>query len=204
MYIAGANAQFEIHTLAGVEINTCLFQTGCQLSSAASVPLLKLCLLAQFLWRETNVLDNCQMALLPRIERREFNLCMVHGNFSVPFYFGVVTVFLCQSINKKAHQICTYVYMGVSMYVCVCVYVCIGVYYLPLLHSCAPKRTCVMDDLNVWFDLTSVKFGSTRRSMIRNTNGKRGGCVSNVCVYKYIQAREIIRKSSIPYHIRRK
>ena len=125
MYIAGASAQFEIHTLAGVEINTCLFQTGCQLSSAASVPLLKLCLLAQFLWRETNVLDNCQMALLPRIERREFNPCMVHGNFSVPFYFGVVTVFLCQSINKKAHQICTYVYMGVSMYVCVCVYRCV-------------------------------------------------------------------------------
>ena len=36
MYIASARAQFKINTHTRVEIDTCAFQTGCQLSSAAT------------------------------------------------------------------------------------------------------------------------------------------------------------------------
>ena len=60
MYVAWTRAPLKINT--AVEINTCSFKTGCQLSSAASASSLKLSLLGQSLLHGRNVLDNCQLA----------------------------------------------------------------------------------------------------------------------------------------------
>ena len=49
--------------LTGVEINTYVFQTGSQLSDATSALSMGLRLSTQFLWHETNVLDNWQLAV---------------------------------------------------------------------------------------------------------------------------------------------
>ena len=73
-------------THTDVEINTCAFQTGCQLSSAASGMSLGLCLLTQFKWHEANVLDNWQLAVLPQCKGCEFNPCRVHDDLSVPLW----------------------------------------------------------------------------------------------------------------------
>ena len=70
-------------THTGVEIDTCAFQTGCQLSSAASGMSLGLCFFTQF--HEANVLDNWQLAVLPQSGCREFNSHRVHDNSSVTF-----------------------------------------------------------------------------------------------------------------------
>ena len=66
--------------------NTCAFQTGCQLSSAASGMSLELRFLTQFQWREVYVLDNWQLAELPQSGGREFNPRRVHFNLSVPLW----------------------------------------------------------------------------------------------------------------------
>ena len=71
-------------THTGVEIDTCAFQTGCQLSSAASGMSLELCFLTQFQWREAIVLDNWQLAELPQSGGHGFDLRRVHDNLLVP------------------------------------------------------------------------------------------------------------------------
>ena len=53
--------------------------------STSTRAILTLCL-AQYLWCGTNVLDNWQLAVLLKSERREFNAHMVHDNFSVPLW----------------------------------------------------------------------------------------------------------------------
>ena len=73
-------------THTGVEIDTCAFQTGCQLSSAASGMSLELRFLARFQWREAYVLDNWQLAELPQSGGREFDPRRVHDNLSVPLW----------------------------------------------------------------------------------------------------------------------
>ena len=73
-------------THTGVEIDTCAFQTGCQLSSAASGMSLGLCFLTQFQWHEAIVLDNWQLAELPQSGGREFNPRRVQDNSSVPLW----------------------------------------------------------------------------------------------------------------------
>ena len=55
MYAPGRRSQL---THISVEIDTCAFQAGCQLSSAASGMSLELRFLARFQWREAYVLDN--------------------------------------------------------------------------------------------------------------------------------------------------
>ena len=77
-------AQKLTHT--GVEIDTCAFQTGCQLSSAAANMSLELRFLTQFQWREAYVLDNWQLAELPQSGGREFDPRRVHDNLSVPLW----------------------------------------------------------------------------------------------------------------------
>ena len=67
-------------THKGVEMDTCAFQTGCQLSSAASGMSLRLCCSKQFQRHEANVLDNWQLAVLPQSGGREFNPHWVHDN----------------------------------------------------------------------------------------------------------------------------
>ena len=73
-------------THTGVEIDTCAFQTGCQLSSAATGMSLELRFLARFQWREAYVLDNWQLAELPQSGGREFDPRRVHDNLSVPLW----------------------------------------------------------------------------------------------------------------------
>ena len=76
-------AQFKL-THTGVE--TCAFQTGCQLSSAASGMSLELCFLTQFKWRDAHVLVNWQLADLPKSGGREFNPRRVHDVLWVPLW----------------------------------------------------------------------------------------------------------------------
>ena len=73
-------------THTGVEIDTCAFQTGCQLSSAASGMSLELRFLTQLQWHEAHVLDNWQLAEMPQSGGREFDPRRVHDNLSVPLW----------------------------------------------------------------------------------------------------------------------
>ena len=80
IYIASARTQFKINT----HNCTCAFQTGCQLSSAASGMSLGLCFLTQFQWHETNELDNWLLAVLSQSGGHEFNPRRVYMRFPVP------------------------------------------------------------------------------------------------------------------------
>ena len=96
-------------THTGVEIDTCAFQTGCPLPSAASGMSLRLRFFTQFQWREAYVLDNWQLAELPQSGGREFDPRRVHVN---PIYrfLRFICVSLCQSIKIKP----TKIYVSVS------------------------------------------------------------------------------------------
>ena len=125
-------------THTGVEIDTCAFQTGCQLSSAATGMSLELRFLALFQWREAYVLDNWQLAELPQSGGREFD--PRRSTIIYRFLCGFICVSLCQSIKIKPTNmyVCMYVCMYISMvwygmvwmdgwmdgWMCVCVYVC--------------------------------------------------------------------------------
>ena len=76
-------------THTGVEIDTCAFQTGCQLSSAATGMSLELRFLARFQWREAYVLDNWQLAEILQSGGREFDPHRVHDNSSVPLWVNM-------------------------------------------------------------------------------------------------------------------
>ena len=84
-------------THTDVEIDTCAFQTGCQLSSAASGMSLELRFLTQCQWREAYVLDNWQLAELPQSGGREFDPRRVHDNLSVPLW-------VCMRFPVPEHQ----------------------------------------------------------------------------------------------------
>ena len=88
MYVCVYVCMYVWLTHTGVEIDTCAFQTGCQLSSAALVMSMELCFFTQFQWREAYVLDNCnwQLAELPQSGGREFDPRRVHDNLSVPLW----------------------------------------------------------------------------------------------------------------------
>ena len=92
-------------THTGVEIDTCSFQTGCQLSSAASGMSLELFVFfTQFEWHEANVLDNWQLGELPQSGGREFDPRWVHDNISVPLW--VYMPFPLPQHEKLNQQIC--------------------------------------------------------------------------------------------------
>ena len=58
----------------GVEINTCLFKTGLSVVQRRLGPdILIVLFFAQFRWSETNMLDNCQLAMLPQSGSSEFD-----------------------------------------------------------------------------------------------------------------------------------
>ena len=84
-------------THACVEIDTCAFQTGCQLPRAASGMSLGLCFLTQFQWHEAIVLDKWQLAELPQSGGREFDPRRVHDNLSVPLW-------VCMRFPVPEHQ----------------------------------------------------------------------------------------------------
>ena len=94
-----------------VEIDTCAFQTGCQLSSVASGMSLELRFFARFQWREAYVLDNWQLAEMPQSGGREFDPRRVHDIYR--FHCGFTCVSLCQSIkiNPTNMYVCMYVCM---------------------------------------------------------------------------------------------
>ena len=71
------------------------------------------CVLAQFLWRETNVLDNWQLVMLPRSEDREFDIRWVHDNFFVSLL--VICVSLSQSIIINPTKMHVYMYITLQI-----------------------------------------------------------------------------------------
>ena len=77
--------QFKINTQV-LQLTPCAFQTGGQLSSAATGTSLELRFLAQIRWREAYVLDNWQLAELAQSGGREFDPRLVHDNLSVPLW----------------------------------------------------------------------------------------------------------------------
>ena len=85
----------------GVEIDTCAFQTGCQLSNADSGMSLGLCFLTQFQWHSANVLDSWQLVVLPQSGGHEFNPLWVHNNLSVPLW---VNIYFPVPGHKKLNQ----------------------------------------------------------------------------------------------------
>ena len=89
-------------THTGVEIDTCEFHTGCELSSAASAISLGLCFLTQFLWHEMNVL-----VVLPQSGGSEFDPA---GSTKIyHFLCGFIWVSLCWSIKIKPPNIYIYI-----------------------------------------------------------------------------------------------
>ena len=89
-------------------------------------PPLGLCLLAQSLWRESNVLDNWQLTMLPLSELCEFNPRWVRDNLSA----SLCVVGRFPQPEKKYEYYCMYacvhVYMHISMPACLspCTCVC--------------------------------------------------------------------------------
>ena len=89
-----------------------------------------LCLLAQSLWRESNVLDNWQLTMLPLSELCEFNPRWVFDNLSASLW--VIGRF--PQPEKKTRRIFMYVCVRACM--CTCIYSC--------LHVCLHARlACV-------------------------------------------------------------
>ena len=87
------------------------------------VPALGLCLLAQSLWRESNVLDNWQLTMLPMSELCEFNprwvrdnLLWVIGRFPQPDkkQYDYLCMYACVRVCVHAY---THACMSVSMHV---------------------------------------------------------------------------------------
>ena len=90
-------------------------------------PPLGLCLLAQSLWRESNVLDNWQLTLLPLSELCEFNPRWVRDNLATSLLviglfpppekkqYEYLCVYACVRVCVHAY---THAYMSVSMHVC--------------------------------------------------------------------------------------
>ena len=87
--ISPASGRSSKLTHTGVEIDTCAFQTGCQLSSAATGMSLEFRFVARFHWREVHVLDNWQLAELPQSGGREFDHRRVHDDLSVPLWVNM-------------------------------------------------------------------------------------------------------------------
>ena len=87
--ISPASGRSSKLTHTGVEIDTCAFQTGCQLSSAATGMSLELRFLARFQWREAYVLHNWQLAELPLSGGREFDPRRVQDHLSVPLWVNM-------------------------------------------------------------------------------------------------------------------
>ena len=96
-----------------VEINTCSFQKGCP-------PPLGLCLLAQSLWRESNVLDNWQLTMLPLSELCEFNPHWARDNLAASLW--VIGHFPQPGKNNTniyvCMRACVYVFMHIRMPAC--------------------------------------------------------------------------------------
>ena len=90
-------------------------------------PPLGLSLLAQSLWRESNVLDNWQLTMLPLSELCEFNPRWVRDNLSASLW---VIIRFPQPEKKNNTNI--YVCMYACVRVCVCIYAC--------LHVCPHAR----------------------------------------------------------------
>ena len=73
--------------------------------------------LIQFLWHEMNMLDNCQLAVLPHSGGTEFDPGSVHDNSLVPLW--IICFSLCQSI-KTNRQICVHCALGwIHVQVCI-------------------------------------------------------------------------------------
>ena len=93
-------------------------------------PPLGLCLLAQSLWRESNVLDNWQLTMLPLSELCEFNPRWVRDNLAASLLVigrfpqpekKTIRIFMCVCVRA-----CVYVYMHIRVPACLspCTYVC--------------------------------------------------------------------------------
>ena len=93
-------------------------------------PPLGLCLLAQSMWRESNVLDNWQLTMLPLSELCEFNHRWVRDNLAASLW---VKGRFPQPEKKNNTNI--FMCVCVRAYMCTCIYAC--------LHVCLHARVSV-------------------------------------------------------------
>ena len=91
-------------------------------------PPLGLCLLAQSLWRESNVLDNWQLTMLPLSERCELNPRWVRDNLAA-------SLWVIGRFPRPEKKIRIFMYACVCACMCTCIYAC--------LHVCLPARVSV-------------------------------------------------------------
>ena len=92
-------------------------------------PPLGLCLLAQSLWRESNVLDSWQLTMLPLSELCEFNPRWVRDNLSASLWV------IIRFPQPEKKTIRTFMYVCVRACMCTCIYAC--------LHVCLHARVSV-------------------------------------------------------------
>ena len=92
-------------------------------------PPLGLCLLAQSLWRESNVLDNWQLTMLPLSELCEFNPRWVRDNLAASLWV------IGRFPQPEKKTIWIFMYVCVRACMCTCIYAC--------LHVCLHARVSV-------------------------------------------------------------
>ena len=99
MYIASARAQFKINTHTHVEIDTCAFQTGCQLSSAAMGMSLELRFWRDFSGVKRTCWKTGSWRSCPSLEV----VSSIPAGSTIIYVFlcGLICVSLCQSIKIK-------------------------------------------------------------------------------------------------------
>ena len=106
MYIIRARVQFKMFS----------FQMGCESSCVAPAPSLELCL-AQYLWHETNVLDNWQCCL----SLNDANSIPTWSMVIFEFFWGYMHFFVPEYQNKYLciHTVCLVIqqliFCGVSV-----------------------------------------------------------------------------------------
>ena len=111
MYIASARAQFKINT--GVEIDTCAFQAGCQLSSAASGMSLKLCFWHNFSGMKRSCWTTGSWPSCLSLE--VVSSISAGSTITYRFLCGFICPSLCQSIKIKPTNVYIYIYICVMV-----------------------------------------------------------------------------------------
>ena len=138
-------------------------------------PPLGLCLLAQSLWRESNVLDNWQLTMLPLSELCEFNPRWVRDNLSA----SLCVVGRFPQPEKKYEYYCMYA----------CVHVCVHAYKHACMsvsmHVCLSARMrllwyCPIFTVRRITSNTNVLYANTSQSKVvyRNMFVCLYGCLS--------------------------
>ena len=149
IYISPVPGRSSKLTHTAVEIDTCAFQTSCQLSSSMSFGIVVF-FFTQFQWHEADVLDNWKLAVLPLSGSREFDTRRLHDNSSVLLWR--LYAFPCARASKSNQQICVCVCMRMRMRKSI---------YLRHTNGCSFELVKVFETENVstWVGLEPPTFG---------------------------------------------